>query len=232
MSSAPREFGTGALSEVTAAIYWYLVLGILFVLVTAPGTVPALFLERHISNAPLYALFLTPLAPALSAVLFALEQRQEAEAVTPARYFFRGYRLNALDSLKVWAPAAVVVVMLAINLGNVEATGFGPWYSTVAILLGLVTLVWLLLAIVIVSLFSFRGRDVARLSVAYLFGRPLVSLGLSGVVVICVIIALLTFDAVVVLLGSLIAAAILRVSRPVQADIRAQFLAPGGEQAR
>lgn len=219
------EFGSGALSEGTAVVYWHLVVGVLFLLITAPGTIPALFLERHISNAPLYALFLTPVAPALCAALFALARRPEAEAMTPAQFFFRGYRINFVDSLKVWVPAVLLLTMLTVNLSNVAATGFGAWYPVVGLLLALVLIVWLLVALTIVSLFSFRSRDVIRLSLGYLLGLPLVSLGVAGVVVLGALIALVTFDAVVVLAAPLLVALLLRVTAPMREAIRRKFTA-------
>lgn len=224
MSQTPRDFGTGALSEITSVIYWYLVVGLLFILVTVPGTIPMMFLERHISNAPLYALFMLPIWPALSAVLFALDKRRDAEAVTPAQHFFRGYKLNLRDSLKVGVPGSIILTILAINLAFAGATGLGSWYPVVGILLTLLVMAWLLLALVIVSLFSFRARDVIRLSVGFLFSHPMVTLGIVGVVVITTLVVTITFDAVAVLFASLIGGALLWTTRAVHGDITRQFV--------
>lgn len=219
------ELGTGPLGRVTSAIYWWLVVGVLFVLVTAPGTIPMLFLEQHISNAPLYALFLLPVGPALSALLFAMARREDAEDVTPAAYFFRGYRMNAVDVLLLWVPASVVLTILAINLGFREATGMGSWYPAVVAVLMVAVLTWLLTAVVIASLFSFRARDTARLAVGMSARRPLVVLGVVGVIAIAGLVVVLAFDAVLVLLAPLMAVLLLSVTRPLQDDIRNQFVA-------
>lgn len=226
------DFGTGALSEITERIYWYLVTGVLFILVTLPGSIPLLFLERHSSNAPLYALFLTVMVPAWSASCFALTQRHVAEAVTPVKYFFRGYRLNWLASLKVWAPIVALLTILAINLSNLEATGFGSWYLIVGLLLMLSLLVWAVEALVIVSLLSFRTSDVVRLTSGYLLSMPIVTLGLAGVVVLCGLVVLVTFDAVLLLLMPVWTGLVLRVSQPLLSDLRARFtVAPSPEAA-
>lgn len=219
------ELGTGPLGRVTSAIYWWLVVGLLFVLVTAPGTIPMLFLEQHISNAPLFALFLLPVGPALSALLFAMARREEAEDVTPAAHFLRGYRMNALDVLLLWVPASVVLTILAINLGFREATGMGDWYPVVVMVLMVAVLTWLLTAVVIASLFSFRNRDTARLTVGLLAKRPLVVLGVVGVIAIAGLVVVLAFDAVLVLMAPLMAVLLLSVTRPLQDDIGEHFLA-------
>ncbi|HJE50402.1 MAG TPA: DUF624 domain-containing protein [Tessaracoccus flavescens] len=224
MSQGPADFGSGALSSISSTIYWYLVLGILFILVTAPGAVPAMFLERHLSNAPLYALFLAPVGPALSAMLFAHARRSQAEDVTPARYFFRGYRLNLLDSLKVWLPATVLILIMTINLAFVEATGFGNWYVVVGVLIALFIVTLTLTQLVMVSLFKFRLSDVWRLSLGWLFSRPLQAAGILGVAVISGLIIVITFDAVLLLLASPLAALLLRMTQPLQDDLRQDYL--------
>ena len=218
------ELGTGPLGRVTSSIYWWLVAGLLFVLVTAPGTIPMLFLEQHISNAPLYALFLLPVGPALAALLFAMARREDAEEVTPAAHFFRGYRMNAVDVLKLWVPASVVLTILAINLGYWEATGMGPWYPTVVVVLMVAVVTWLLTAVVIASLFTFRTWDTARLAVGLLAKRPLVILGVVGVIVIAAIVVLLTFDAVLLLVAPLIAVLLLSVTGPLRSDVQHQYI--------
>lgn len=224
MTNQQRDLGSGPFGRLTGTIYWYLVIGVLFVVTTAPGTIPMFFLEQHISNAPLYALLLLPVAPALSALLYAIARRDQAESMVPAQFFFRGYKLNALDVLKLWVPASVVLVILAINLGNLQFTGMGSWYSTVAIILALVVVVWLLLAVVIASLYDFRTRDTARLAFGFLASRPIAAIGILGVVAICGLIVILAFDAVLALLAWAVAALLLSVTKPVQRDIETKFL--------
>lgn len=224
MNNRPHDLGSGPLGEITGAIYWYLIIGVLFVLTTAPGTVAMLFLERHISNAPLYALCLLPVGPAFSALLYAIARRGEAESMVPARFFFRGYRLNALDVLWLWLPASIAVVILAVNLAHWELSGMGSWYPGLAGIFIAVVLVWLLLAVTIASLFDFRTWDTARLAFSFLLRRPMVSLGVLGVLVICALVVLITFDAVLVLLAGLVAKLVLGVTRPAREDIEAEFI--------
>lgn len=224
MSNQPRDPGSGPLGQLTGTVYWYLVIGALFVLTTAPGTVPMFFLEQHISNAPLYALFLLPVAPAFSALLYAIARRDQADGMVPARCFFRGYKLNALDALKLWIPASVVLVILAINLGNLQFTGMGSWYPVVSVTLAVAVVVWLLVAVMITSLYNFRTWDTARLAFSFLFTRPIVTIGVLGVVAICVLIVVFTFDAVLALLAWAVAGLLLNVTKSLRHDIETKFL--------
>lgn len=94
------------LGRVTGVTYWYLVVSLMLILTALPGLVPLALLDRSASNAPLAALCLLPIGPSLSAALFALHARASADELVPARSFWRGYRLKAVDVLRVWTPVA------------------------------------------------------------------------------------------------------------------------------
>lgn len=224
MNNRPHDLGSGPLGEITGAIYWYLIIGVLFVLTTAPGTVAMLFLERHISNAPLYALCLLPVGPAFSALLYSIVRRDRAESMVPARFFFEGYRRNFVDVLKLWIPGSAALTILAINLSYWELSGMGAWYPTVAGILIVVALTWLMVAVMIASLYSFRTWDTARLALMFLLKRPIMTLGVVGVLVICTLVILLTFDAVVVFLAWAVAKLLVNVTASMRADIETQFI--------
>ena len=66
-----------------------------------------------------------PLLPALSAGLYACRSWREDRDLSPARQFLRGYRLNALDSLRVGTPALLVVALAAFTLPRSSSPGLG-----------------------------------------------------------------------------------------------------------
>ena len=72
-AARPRPgFGEGPLSRAAALVYTLIVVELLLLATTLPGLVPLVLLARDVSNAPLAALCLLPLGPALSAALYAL----------------------------------------------------------------------------------------------------------------------------------------------------------------
>lgn len=223
-ASHPRDLGEGPLGRVTGTVYWFLVVGLLQVLTTLPGTVPLLFLDRSPGNAPLVALCLLPVAPALSAGLFALRRRRDAEALQPAAAFWRGYRLGAADVIKLWAPALVLLTLLGINLAYLDATGVPAGYVGVAVVLGALALTWVLLAMVIATVYSFRTRDTARLAIYYLLRRPVVTLGVLGTVLLAGAVVLAASDAVLALLGWAFTWLLLRVTAPIVQDVGANYV--------
>lgn len=216
----------GALGRITGVIYWYLVVTVLLALTASPGLVALMFLDRSPGNAALAVLCLVPLGPALSAALFALRDRDRAEDLSPARSFWRGYRNNVVDVLRLWAPAALVLAIIAVVLANLDAAGVPAGYGAVLVVIGVLVVVWSLHALVIASLFSFRARDTARLAAHYLGRLPLVTLRVASLLVLAAAIVLLTFDVVLAMLGGVWAGLLLSNARRLVRDVENQFVAP------
>jgi hypothetical protein len=208
-----ERFGTGLLSQAAAMIYTLLTVELLFLVTAGPGLAVPMLLDRDTSNLPLAALGALPAGPALSAAIYALHRRRlDLTDLHPGTAFLRGYRWNAAGALKVWGLWLLVVTP------NLAAPGV-PQLIVIA-----VATVWMLNALVITSLFVFRGRDVARLS-AYLLIR---SFGVTVSHVCLIVVALagvwLWSEAVLALAASLLALALLGNARPVIAVVRKEFV--------
>ncbi|GAB4084637.1 DUF624 domain-containing protein [Myceligenerans cantabricum] len=231
-----REWGDGTLARVTDAVYWFLVTGVLLIVVTLPGTLPLLFLDRSAGNAPLVALCLAPVAPGVAAALFSLRDRPRAEALTPAPSFFRGYRLNWADALRAAAPLLVFAAVAGLGAGalgdddgvtGLLEGGLPSAYGGVMLGIGAILLVWTINALVIASFFSFRTRDVARLASYYLFTRWKVALGSLSLLVVASAVLLLAGDAVFALLGVIWVWLVERNHAPLVRDVTENFTTAG-----
>lgn len=218
-----REFGDGPLGRAANGIYWYLVVELLLVLTSLPGLVVLALLDRSPGNVPFVVLCLLPLGPAASAGLFALRDRARADALTPAASFWRGYRLNWADALRVWTPAVVALGIVAFSLTNPEATGVSGWYTPVLLVLGAGLLLWTVNVLVIVSFFGFRARDSARLAAYYLAARPLVTLGTLSLLVLAAGVIVLLTEVVFGLFAVVWLALVLHNARPLTADVEERF---------
>ncbi|NDL60950.1 DUF624 domain-containing protein [Phytoactinopolyspora mesophila] len=221
--SQNRELGSGPLGQLTGALYWYLVVSLLLILATLPGLVGLALLDRSTGNAPLAALCLVPLGPALSAALFALQDRTGAEWLTPASSFWRGYRLNAVDVLRLWVPTLVVLTLITISLANLDGAAVPRGYGGALLAITALVLVWAVNALVIASFFTFRARDVARLAAHYLFKQPRVTLGTVSMLIVASAIVVVTFDVVMAMLGGVWAGFLLHNHRPLVRDVRERF---------
>lgn len=222
----PVESLPGPLSRWSVVVYWFVVVEVLLVLTSMPAIVAIPVLARDASNIPLAALALVPCGPAVSAALFAWRRFDAERDLSPARHFWRGYRLNVLDTLRVWVPALLVLTVVGLNLANLGALGLPSVLGILNAVIALAVLLWTAHAVVVVSLFGFRLRDVAWIAGYYLFGRPFVTLGALSITVLAGGVVLLTSDWVLVALGSVFTFLLLRNARPLVTDVEQRFVAP------
>lgn len=223
-NSGPHGREPGILSRITNAIYWMVMVEAMLVIAALPGLVGIFFLARTASNIPLYALCAIPLAPAFSAAMFALRRRAIDDDLAPVKQFWRGWRLNTLDVLKLWVPLLTVLTVLAIDIAHGGDAGVPAPFVWVSVVLCVVALMWWSHALVLTSLFAFRTRDVARLGAYYAMHRPLVTLGGLSLFILAVGVVWIGSDWVLALLGAMFALLVLRNAAPVVQDAAAEFV--------
>jgi hypothetical protein len=224
--SSRREFGEGPLARAAALGYSLLAVELLFLLAVLPGLVPLVLLARDGSNVPLAALCAIPLGPAISAALFALQHhRGDLTDLRPAAAFWRGYRLNVGGVLRLWVPWLAWMTILGVSIAHRAAAGVPGWWIALLVVLAVASALWMADVLLITSLFAFRTRDVARLA-AYFLGRTRgVTVGNLCLLIVAVGITLISSEAVLALLGSVFAAALLHTARPLTAAVTEEFTA-------
>lgn len=224
-STVTRQFGTGPLARAAALVYTLLMTEFLLLVTTAPG-LAALLLHRDASNLPLAAVCLVPAGPGLSAALYALQRRRRDLAdLHPAADFCRGYRLNARHALRVFVPWLALLTIVAMTLAHRGVAGIPRWWAVLLVVIAVAATLWLANALVITSLFAFRGVDVARLA-AYFLGRtPLVTLGNAGLLCAAVIVTAFATEAATALLASAFCLALLSNCRALTDQVRQDFVA-------
>ncbi|MEU5909508.1 DUF624 domain-containing protein [Micromonospora sp. NPDC047527] len=219
-----RQFGDGPLSRITSRVYVLLVVELLLLLTTLPGLLPLLLLGRDPSNLPLVAVLLLPVGPAISAALYALRhQRPDLTDLRPAALFWRGYRANLSEVLRVWVPTLLWLTVLAVNLAYRDAVGLAAWWAVPLLLIAVGVTLCAANALVVTSLFDFRTRDVLRLAVHFLVRTPGVTVGNALLLAAAAGITAVLSEAVLAMLGSIAVLAFLRVGDPMVRLIRKEF---------
>lgn len=218
----------GPLGRITAVVYRVLVLELLFLVASSPGLLLLLTLAPDPSNIPLAAVFLLPAGPALSAVVFAWRESALEESLTPARHFWRGYRLNAVAVLRWWWLVLGAGAVLGLNLAYLDVAappGFPRLLiGTGQVVILLVLAVLALHALVITSLYTFRTIDVLRLAFRYLRRCPRASIGAVAISVTATGVTAVGTEAVLLALCSVGGAVILSNAQPLISDIQEKFL--------
>ena len=218
------EIGTGPLPRWSAVVYWFLVVEGMLLLTSAPGLVLLGLLDRDVSNVPLVALACVPFGPSVAAALFAWRVFARDRDLSPARHFWRGYRLDVLDVLRWWIPTLAVLAVVAVNLTHLGATGLPPALGIALGAVAVLVVLWAGHALVLSALFSFRTRDVARLGAYFVAGKPLVTLGFVSVLVLTGALAYAS-DWLLVLLAAPLTYLYARTAAPVVVAAEAQFTA-------
>ncbi|MER7487408.1 hypothetical protein ABTY20_16150 [Streptomyces sp. NPDC126497] len=219
-------FGTGPLSRAAALIHTLVTVEALLLLTAAPGLAGLFLLVPDPANLPLAAPCLLPLGPATSAALYALHHRgRDLAALHPARAFLRGWRLNTLPVLRLWAPLLAWLTVIAFTLTHFPATGLPGWWALLLALIGTGSLLWGAHALVLTSLFTFRARDTARLAAHFLPRHPRATLGALSLLILTAAGTALLTEALPALLAAPLLLSLLHSSRPVIAETREDFTA-------
>jgi len=221
-----RQFGDGPLARVAALVYTLLVVEFLLLVTTLPALVPLVLLEHDASNVPLATACALPLGPALSAALYAVWHRSaDLTDLRPAAAFWRGYRANFRGVLLIWLPWLAFIGVVGVNLANFAAADVPGWWAVLLVVVAISGALWMANALVIASLFAFRGPDVARLASYFLVRARGVAVGNACLLVVAAGITVYVSDAVLALLASVLVLALVRNSRPMIAEVQEEFTA-------
>lgn len=155
----------GPLSRMALAVYRVILLELSLVLTCGPTLLAVILLERDPSNVPLYALAMVPVAPALSAGLYAIRAWPSSDEFAPARPFWRGYRLNVIDVLRWWVPALVAATVLGVTIANSGTVQTAATFTPVAVVLMVALALLCGHMLLITAYFDFRTRDVWRIAI-------------------------------------------------------------------
>jgi len=219
-------FGAGTLSRAAALIHTLLAVEALLLAAASPGLAGLLLLGADPSNLPLAAVCLLPLGPAASAAVYALHHRDRGLTdLHPARAYRRGWRLNALPALRLWAPLLAWLTVIAFTLTHFSATGLPGWWAVLLAAIGACSLLWGAHALVLTSLFSFRTRDTARLAAYFLFRHGRATLAAGSLLVLAAAGTALLTEALPALLATPLLLSLLHGSRAVIAETERDFTA-------
>jgi hypothetical protein len=226
MSQARREFGEGPLARVTAFVYTMLAVEALFLVAALPSLVLLMLLEQDASNLPLAAACLIPVGPAASATVFTLfHRRADLTDLRPLTAFWRGYRANLGGVLRLWIPLLAWLAVVAVILTHRADAGIPAWWAALLVLIAVAAALWGANALIIVSLFAFRSRDVVRLALYFLWRTPRVAVTTAALLVVAVGMTLLWTEAAAVLLCPVFALSLLAAADPMITEIRERFAA-------
>jgi uncharacterized membrane protein YesL len=241
------EYGSGPLFKAATTVYSVMVGDVLlvlanFLLVLAPLLV-ALSAGMAAASVPrsgpgygaqlgLVFLAFVPVGPSLVAAAYAFNRLLAGEETGVFRDFVRGYRSNFRQALAVWLPYLAVLAVVVVNLlllpGTLDAGNPTRAAARVGLLgLGLLVATAGVTAMLLLSRFTFRVRDLYRLSLYCLGAQKRVSLGNAGILFITAFVLTVTTAGLMTLIAGPVVFLICLNSRPLLAVIERKFTAAG-----
>ena len=221
-----KEFGQGILFTFSNYVYWILLTNIYFVATNAVFIFFFMTLKPSFSNIALYALALIPSGPAISGLLYSMEKLVRTKELSPTADFFYGYRTNLKGTFFVWTIILAVYFVLLIDLQYLRVT-VTPINQIIFVVVLVLTFIWTMLSInmlMIYARFTFRIRDLVKLSAYYQFMKFKQTIGNLFILFLVAFLTVITTDFLVIFIASLIAMAMTFNSRSIHEHIERNFL--------
>lgn len=168
---------------------WLVVLTVHLVIACLPTVLLSVFFEPDPSLAWLTAVGMLPIGPALCAGLYAARSHATDAELTVSRAFWRGYRVNWLDALKVSVPAILIVSAVGFVVAEGGDAGLPALYRGALLGFAALLIVGTLHALALAATFRFSWAEVVQLAAYSLAKRWGVSLALLGLICAAVFVA-------------------------------------------
>lgn len=231
MAQKKAEYGSGPLFRAAGAVYGVMVADALLVLANLLLVLAPVLASLAGGSALLAALLVVavvPVGPSLVAAAYAFNRLLAGEDTGVFRDFVRGYRTNFRQALAVWVPYLAVLAAVVVNLlllpGTLDAGNPAPSAARVGLLgLGLLVATAGVTAMLLLSRFTFRTRDVYRLSLYCLGAQKRVSLGNAGILFITAFLLTATTAGLLIFVAGLAMFLVCLNSRPLLTLIEARF---------
>ncbi|MEJ1178929.1 MULTISPECIES: DUF624 domain-containing protein [unclassified Pseudarthrobacter] len=231
MAQKKAEYGSGPLFRAAGAVYGVMVADALLVLANLLLVLAPVLASLAGGSALLAALLVVafvPVGPSLVAAAYAFNRLLAGEETGVFRDFVRGYRTNFRQALAVWVPYVAVLAAVVVNLlllpGTFDAGNPAPSAARVGLLgLGLLVATAGVTAMLLLSRFTFRTRDVYRLSLYCLGAQKRVSLGNAGILFITAFLLTATTAGLLIFVAGLAMFLVCLNSRPLLTLIEARF---------
>ncbi|WP_457965901.1 DUF624 domain-containing protein [Arthrobacter sp. D1-29] len=232
MAQKKAEYGSGPLFRAAGVVYGVMMAGVLLVLANVLLVLAPLLISlaggSTVLAAGVVAAALVPVGPSLVAAAYAFNRLLAGEETGVFRDFLRGYRRNVRQALAVWLPYLAVMAVVVLNLlllpGTFDAGNPGLAAARAGLLvLGLLVATAGVTAMLLVSRFAFRVRDIHRLSLYCLGAQKRVSLGNAGILFISAFLLTASTAGLLIFIAGPVMFLICLNSRPLLAFIEAKF---------
>lgn len=200
----------------------YFFIEIAFLLSIVPAGIGMFFLISTINNILLYALFFSLMGPGLGALIAMVEALQSSEVSAPFFTYWKKWYKNLKDSFLLTTLFSIILVVCIVDYTYFKGTqlDFAPWFFILLLLLATIIYEY---SMVIAMKFSFRLRDILRLSITYLLTDLVTTLKLISYTMLLVIFSLYISTATTPLFIILFAYVLVKDTRLIIREIEDKY---------
>ncbi|WP_024819951.1 DUF624 domain-containing protein [Arthrobacter sp. 31Y] len=233
MAAKKAEYGSGPLFKAAGTVYGVMVGSALLVLANALVVLLPLLLGLI---GPVALLGFVLLGPSVVASCYAYSRLAAGEDSGVLHDFVSSYRSNFGQAIVVWVPYMLLLGVIAFNLAVLPgsaspASSGGADPVQLAARIGLVGLAIMVCtaamnAMLLLSRFTFRIRDIHRLSVYTLGAQRKVSLGNAGILFVAAFVLMMTTAWLILFVAGLVVFLLCLNARPLLKVVEEKFTVP------
>ncbi|MBT2532973.1 YesL family protein [Arthrobacter sp. ISL-48] len=172
----------------------------------------------------LFLLACVPVGPSLVAAMYAFNRLLSGRDTGVLRDFVRGYRMNFGQAVMVWLPYLLLLVVIAFSLAGLGSIYEAePLIRLALLVLGLLVGTAALNALLLLSRFAFRVRDIYWLSLYSFVAQKRVSLGNAGILFVTVFLLLTTTAFLLPVIAGAVVYFVGLSSRPLLKHVERKF---------
>lgn len=167
----------------------YFFVELAFLIAILPAGIGMFFLIPTLNNILLYGLFLILMGPGVGALIATVETLQTSEVSAPFFTYWKKYRKNLKDSLLLTGIFSFILVICIVDYTYFKGTqwDFASWFFVILLLIATIIYEY---SLTIGMKFSFRLRDILRLSITYLLTDLVTTLKLISYTILLVFFSL------------------------------------------
>jgi len=219
----PGDFSESPFGKATHWLSWVFITTVLLIIAAIPTFLLFIFLHTEtpvaLQNSLVLILSLALLGPALSAGLYSARANTVDENPSAFKAFWRGYRMNFFDVMRLWFPVCCILGLLTFAIGVANVTGLhigslGLWA------LILVTLIFGLLALILSTFISMSPGGIARLALLYIGRTWKGTFGIISLLIIAAFLASVVQGGVflIPIFSGILVLAMYHMAKPMIAD--------------
>lgn len=169
--SSKKYFEQGLVYNVTNYIYWLFLCNFYFLLCNILFIFVFFTTDTKLENLLIYTISLIPFGPAATALCASMGKIARDKDINPTSYFFKSYKDNFWQSIKLWSVELFVLFILAVDMQYFSINSSLSLFIPLLLGLAIFVLIIGLYIFPILSRFSMRSRDILKISIYYLYRK-------------------------------------------------------------